>query len=108
MNDPRPTQDTIIELEYATKNFVARPLAGKLPNGDGFHEIKDRLCTNHQYTYTGKLFKVSPNRELYIMDGPYVDEDLCTGQQGRLLVDIFDNKQWQLKFLLQRYFDSEF
>ena len=32
------------------------------------------------------------------MDGPYVDEDLCTGQQGRLLVDIFDNNNGNLSF----------
>jgi hypothetical protein len=32
------------------------------------------------------------------MDGPFVDEDLCTGQQGRLLVDIFDNNNGNLSF----------
>ena len=53
---------------------------------------------NNQYTYYEEIIQVSPNRELYIMDGPYVDEDLCTGQQGRLLVDIFDNNNGNLSF----------
>ena len=52
----------------------------------------------NQYTYYEEIIQVSPNRELYIMDGPYVDEDLCTGQQGRLLVDIFDNNNGNLSF----------
>ena len=52
----------------------------------------------NQYTFYEEIIQVSPNRELYIMDGPFVDEDLCTGQQGRLLVDIFDNNNGNLSF----------
>ena len=52
----------------------------------------------NQYTQYEEIIQVSPNRELYIMDGPYVDEDLCTGQQGRLIVDIFDNNNGNLSF----------
>ena len=52
----------------------------------------------NQYTLYEEIIQVSPNRELYIMDGPFVDEDLCTGQQGRLLVDIFDNNNGNLSF----------
>ncbi len=53
---------------------------------------------NNNYLYYEEIIQVSPNRELYIMDGPYVDEDLCTGQQGRLIVDIFDNNNGNLSF----------
>ena len=52
----------------------------------------------NQYTFYEEIIQVSPNRELYIMDGPFVDEDLCTGQQGRLLVNIFDNNNGNLSF----------
>ncbi|MGB2397759.1 MAG: hypothetical protein ACPH63_03555, partial [Flavobacteriaceae bacterium] len=52
----------------------------------------------NRYTYYEEVIQVSPNRELYIMDGPYVDEDLCAGQQGRLILDIFDNNNGNLSF----------
>ena len=59
----------------------------------------DLGCANdNQYTRYEEIIQVSPNRELYIMDGPYVDEDLCGGQQGRLIVDIFDNNNGNLSF----------
>ena len=32
------------------------------------------------------------------MNGPFVDEDLCVGQQGRLTIDIFDNNDGNLSF----------
>ena len=32
------------------------------------------------------------------MNGPFVDEDLCVGQQGRLTIDIFDNNEGNLSF----------
>ena len=56
-------------------------------------------CTNTtNYTYYEEIIQVSPNRELYIMNGPFVDEDLCVGQQGRLTIDIFDNNEGNLSF----------
>ena len=56
-------------------------------------------CANTtNYTYYEEIIQVSPNRELYIMSGPFVDEDLCVGQQGRLTIDIFDNNEGNLSF----------
>ena len=56
-------------------------------------------CANKtNYTYYEEIIQVSPNRELYIMNGPFVDEDLCVGQQGRLTIDIFDNNEGNLSF----------
>jgi len=56
-------------------------------------------CANTtNYTYYEEIIQVSPNRELYIMNGPFVDEDLCVGQQGRLTIDIFDNNDGNLSF----------
>ena len=56
-------------------------------------------CANTtNYTYYEEIIQVSPNRELYIMNGPFVDEDLCVGQQGRLTIDIFDNNEGNLSF----------
>ena len=48
-------------------------------------------------THYEEIIQVSPNRE-YIMNGPFVDEDLCVGQQGRLTIDIFDNNEGNLSF----------
>ena len=56
-------------------------------------------CANTtNYTYYEEIIQVSPNRELYIMNGPFVDEDLCVSQQGRLTIDIFDNNDGNLSF----------
>ena len=41
---------------------------------------------------------VQPNRDLYILDGPYVDEDLCRQLPGRLIIDVYDNLQGALTF----------
>ena len=53
---------------------------------------------NNEYLYYDEIIQVSPNRELYIIDGPFVDEDLCSGLQGRITVDVFDNNNGNLSF----------
>ena len=35
---------------------------------------------------------------MYIIDGPFVDEDLCSGNYGRLEVEVFDNNNGNLSF----------
>ena len=60
--------------------------------------VSSRCDQQNQYNYYEEIIQVAPNRELYIIDGPYVDEDLCRGQQGRLIVDIFDNNDGNLSF----------
>ena len=60
--------------------------------------VSSRCNQQNQYNYYEEIIQVAPNRELYIIDGPYVDEDLCRGQQGRLIVDIFDNNEGNLSF----------
>ena len=57
----------------------------------------------NQYTYYEEIIQVTPNRELYIMNGPFVDEDLCTGQRGKIIVDVFDNYNGNLTF----YYDGQ-
>ncbi|MDB4152815.1 gliding motility-associated C-terminal domain-containing protein [Flavobacteriaceae bacterium] len=56
-------------------------------------EFKD-----NDYLYYDEIIQVTPNRELYIIDGPFVDEDLCSGNYGRLEVEVFDNNNGNLSF----------
>ena len=53
---------------------------------------------NNDYLYYEEIIQVTPNRELYIIDGPFVDEDLCSGNFGRLEVEVFDNNNGNLSF----------
>jgi hypothetical protein len=108
-------------LPYTIKWYVEDPR--ELASGDGYRELppeyqnstslQNLLPGNYKveisssikqcpeinaYSYFTDTIQVSPNRELYIMEGPFVDEDLCTGEQGRLIVDIFDNNNGNLSF----------
>ena len=108
------------QLPYTIKWYVEDPR--ELASGDGYRELpeyqnstslQNLLAGNYKveisssinqcgginaYSYFTDTIQVSPNRELYIMEGPFVDEDLCTGEQGRLIVDIFDNNNGNLSF----------
>ncbi|MDB9823954.1 gliding motility-associated C-terminal domain-containing protein [Flavobacteriaceae bacterium] len=108
------------QLPYTIKWYVEDPR--ELASGDGYRELpeyqnstslQNLLPGNYKveisssinqcgginaYSYFTDTIQVSPNRELYIMEGPFVDEDLCTGEQGRLIVDIFDNNNGNLSF----------
>ncbi|MGY8967919.1 MAG: hypothetical protein ACKVHT_05405, partial [Flavobacteriales bacterium] len=53
---------------------------------------------NNDYLYYEEIIQVTPNRELYIIDGPFVDADLCSGNYGRLEVEVFDNNNGNLSF----------
>jgi len=59
-------------------------------------------CTNesglNQNNYHEEYIFVPKNEELYIIEGPYVDNDLCKGLPGRLSVEIYDNLQDGLSF----------
>ena len=70
------------------------------PSGEACKASSNFL--NNDYLYYEEVIQVSPNRELYIIDGPFVDEDLCGGTEGRLVVDIFDNNNGNLSF----YYDG--
>ena len=52
---------------------------------------------NNAFNFTQDIV-VQPNRDLYILDGPYVDEDLCRQLPGRLIIDVYDNLQGALTF----------
>ncbi len=70
------------------------------PSGEAC-KASSNFLTN-DYLYYEEVILVTPNRELYIIDGPFVDEDLCGGTEGRLVVDIFDNNNGNLSF----YYDG--
>ena len=53
---------------------------------------------NNDYLYYEEIIQVTPNRELYVLDGPFVDDDLCGSTQGRLEIDIYDNNDGNLDF----------
>ncbi|MDB2702515.1 gliding motility-associated C-terminal domain-containing protein, partial [Flavobacteriaceae bacterium] len=108
------------QLPYTIKWFAEDPR--QLASGNGYRELTEfenrtslqnllpgnykmviastiNSCgTPNQYNLYEEIIQVSPNRELYIMEGPFVDEDLCTGEQGRLIIDIFDNNNGNLSF----------
>ena len=52
----------------------------------------------NNYLYHEEIIQVTPNRQLYIIKGPFVDEDLCSSLQGKITVDIFDNNDGDLTF----------
>ncbi|MDO7615690.1 MAG: gliding motility-associated C-terminal domain-containing protein, partial [Flavobacteriaceae bacterium] len=66
------------------------------PRGAACAAVGDFL--QNDYLYYEEIIQVSPNRELYIIEGPFVDEDLCSGLQGRIIVDVFDNNNGNLSF----------
>jgi len=41
---------------------------------------------------------VEPNRELYVMEGPYLSSNLCNSDQGAITIKIFDNNNGDLEF----------
>jgi hypothetical protein len=49
-------------------------------------------------TYYEENIVVEPNRELYIMDGPYLSTNLCNGDEGDIKVKVFDNNNGNLTF----------
>ena len=49
-------------------------------------------------TYYEENIIVEPNRELYIMDGPYLSTNLCNGDEGDIKVKVFDNNNGDLTF----------
>ncbi len=53
--------------------------------------------------YYEEIIIVPKNEQLYIIDGPEVDEDLCQGLSGRIYIEIFDNLQKGLTF----YYNNE-
>ncbi|MGC6422934.1 MAG: hypothetical protein ACON43_09005 [Flavobacteriaceae bacterium] len=55
-------------------------------------------CPNVDDTIFEQNIVVPLNKDLYIIDGPYVDEDLCKQLPGRIVIDIFDNLQGDLTF----------
>ena len=53
---------------------------------------------NNDYLYYEEIIQVTPNRELYIIDGPFVDEDFCSVSFGNVIIDVFDNNNGNLSF----------
>ena len=45
-----------------------------------------------------EFITVPKNEELYIVDGPHIDNDLCVGLPGRLYIEIFNNHQEGITF----------
>jgi hypothetical protein len=55
-------------------------------------------CPNQTEPPFEQNIVVPLNKDLYIIDGPFVDEDLCKQLPGRIVIDIFDNLQGELTF----------
>ena len=83
------------KLDYDNKKSVSNLEPG---NYKIVVESLDANCINVEQFVIEKIINVPSNKELYILDGPYVDEDLCRQIPGRLIIDIFDNLQGGLSF----------
>ena len=57
----------------------------------------ERLLTHVEF------INVPKTADLLITDGPFIDEDLCKGEPGRLYVEVFNNYEGQLNF----YYNGE-
>ena len=55
------------------------------------------FCDNDSIFYE-EIIQVTPNRELYIIDGPFVDADFCSGNFGNVIIDVFDSIDGNLSF----------
>ncbi|MGB2124952.1 MAG: hypothetical protein ACPHX3_05715 [Flavobacteriaceae bacterium] len=61
-------------------------------------ESQNSTCGGSNLNRFEQNIVVPINKDLYIMDGPFVDEDLCKQLPGRIVIDIFDNIQGELTF----------
>jgi len=52
----------------------------------------------NQNNYYEEYLIVPKNEQLYIIDGPFIDEDLCQGLPGRVYIEIFNNLQEGITF----------
>ncbi len=95
----RPLDGTNGNPDYTNRTSLDGLLPGNYKLVIQSVQSPNNQCSiQNQYNYYEEIIQVAPNRELYIIDGPYVDEDLCRGLQGRLIVDIFDNNDGNLSF----------
>ena len=62
-------------------------------------ESLETLCDDSEQQIFEQIINVPANKDLFILDGPYVDEDLCRQLPGRIIIDIFDNLQGDLSFV---------
>ena len=63
-------------------------------------EVDSSSTTNRYYE---EIFSVPNSDDLRLIDGPYVDEDLCRGLPGRIILELFDNGHRDLTF----YYNNE-
>ncbi|MBT7656087.1 MAG: hypothetical protein HN591_05425 [Flavobacteriales bacterium] len=61
-------------------------------------ESQNSTCGGSNLNRFEQNIVVPINKDLYIIDGPFVDEDLCKQLPGRIVIDIFDNIQGDLTF----------
>ena len=60
-------------------------------------ECEDEIGSNSK-TYYEEIITV-PNREdLFVVEGPYIDTNLCQGEAGKISLQVFDNQQAGLTF----------
>ena len=55
-----------------------------------------------RYTLYEEIITVEQNPDLFIVSGPFIDEAICTGNPGRISIEVFNNNQGQLFF----YYDG--
>jgi len=63
----------------------------------------DSPVNSSMYSYYEEDFIVPKNDELYIVEGPNIDENLCQSKPGKLLIEVFDNQSGELNF----YYNNE-
>lgn len=50
------------------------------------------------YTFYTEDIEITPNPNLNLLSGPFVESTLCQGKPGRITIEIFDNNQGKLYF----------
>jgi len=89
-NENRTSLDSLVPGNYKMVVTSLNPDAVACAKGGNF--------INNDYLYYEEIIQVTPNRELFIIDGPFVDADFCSGNFGRVEVEVFDNNNGNLSF----------
>jgi len=93
----------LTEAQNSTQLYNLSPGKYKLEIASQGTNACENLEGLNSSNYYEEIIIVPKNEQLYIIDGPVIDEDLCQGLPGRIYIEIFDNLQKGLTF----YYNNE-
>ena len=100
VEDPVSGRTSNPHIGYRKLDIENRSFSNELQPGNYkiVIESQNTTCGGSTLNRFEQNIVVPINKDLYIIDGPFVDEDLCRQLPGRIVVDIFDNLQGNLSF----------